>query len=553
MSRTTPDGALSRPGPCRRAARTPQLFAAAVALAASSAPAPAVAQDVRDADTLPANVGGIIVQPAIGYGPGVERFGRGWGFGRESLIADFNELELWKVLVGDQSATYEALLGSLGMTNFKGSQTSIGINFAGAYGVTDRLTLAAFFPFLYASYTLEAWLTPNANQSTYGVRDPQTISCPGGQFRLDNPDDFNRILEERGPAYKFNIGDLRKALTSDCLDYKDPLDTLSVGSDGLIHAVGNRTYSGFRDLILGAKYKLYHGSTIQVSAITYLILPTGKVDDPRDLFDFNFGDGQVDYALLGAVTIPLGDFRVAGSAGYEISFGDTLDRRLSTITFSDPLEDQLARGELTEAELIDRHLDDASLIPVVTKYDLASVSRKLGDTVYVYSGAGYQVLEWLSVGVSLDFLHHFRDEITSIGPRFEDTPRYKTEAEIRAEVAAEVAAGMITTEEDRIATLRARLRDTDGRRRAAYAWHTVRGQLVAGVSVGINTLGPFLRDEFPLPILASISASRFLAGQNIDTPDSLTFSLIIPIPFGDVKDPAEYGFDDEEGRGLPWP
>jgi hypothetical protein len=46
-----------------------------------------------------------------------------------------------------------------------------------------------------------------------------------------------------------------------------------------------------------------------------------------------------------------------------------------------------------------------------------------------------------------------------------------------------------------------------------------------------------------------------MAGENIDITDTVGISLIVPIPFGDIKDPAEYGFDDdpEPDHGLPWP
>lgn len=524
---------------------------------------------MRDADTLPAKVGGLIIQPGIGYGPGVERFGPGWKFSRESLIADFDRVDLAGVISSSGGVPY-----NLGTTNFSASQTSVGINFAAAYGITDRWTVAAFLPFLYASYTLEAWLDevdkngdgridpndPDEALANVRVKDPSLITCPGGDLNLAS--DFDRIIDDMpGAGYKFNIGDLRKALTSDCFDYKDPVDSESIVG-GYIHGVGKRTYSGFRDLILGSKYQFYHGRNISLAAITYVIAPTGKVDDPRDLFDFNFGDGQWDAALLVGATVPLGKFRLAASTGYEIQFGDTLERRLSTLDFSnvirDPnsgltLEDELAQGAISEREVLDQYLDQATLIPISTKYDTAIVQRKLGDTFYVYSGLSYEVFEWLSIGVSLDFLHHFRDEITVIDSRFENTQMYQTEEELKAEVAQLEADGMITSDAARIMALKDRYSDSYERRKAAYAWHTVRGQLVAGLSLGVNTLGPFSRGEFPLPILAGISMSRFLAGQNLDTPDQLSVQVIIPIPFGDIKDPAEYGFDGDEGGGLPWP
>jgi hypothetical protein len=197
----------------------------------------------------------------------------------------------------------------------------------------------------------------------------------------------------------------------------------------------------------------------------------------------------------------------------------------------------------------------------VTRYDFAEVTRKLGDTVYLYSGLSYQALEWLSFGVTLDFMHHFRDKVTAIGARPEGTrPYYANETEARTAAEAEIAVAEeangpdeMVSDRDKIAIRRAHLGATEGRRKAAFAWHTVRGSMVAGLGINVNMLGPFLRDEFPIPLIASVSMSRFLAGQNIDTPDSFGLSIILPIPFGDVKDPAEYGYDNEPGRGLPWP
>lgn len=549
------------------------LFGIATAVVAGPVPGlsrVALAQDVADADTLPKNVGGLIIRPGLLLGGGGLRFGHGWRTDRESFLADFDDLNLSSVLAGDNAGALNALLGDLGTTRFQATQTGIAVGLMAAYGITDRWTVAAVTQFQYSSYAFEAWLQgsqpedgelplPRAN---WAVKDPKAITCPGGQFRLDSPEDLQQILEQRDPPYEFNISDLRKAFTSDCLDYLDPIDNVVAGSDGNPRGKSNRTHAGFRDLILASKYKFYHGRDIQLAAIGYVVVPTGKTEDPRDLFNIRFGDGTWNAALLLGTTIPLGKLRVFGSAGYERVFADTRVRRLRALNFSEDLEYQLARGQLTEQELFDR-VDEGSAVPIVTKYDQAEVTRKLGDNIYVYSGVGYEIFEWLNVGLRFDFWHHFRDQITSIGPRFDGTPAYKTEAQIRAEVDALVADGTVVEDtpecfEDDARTcktkeLSARLRDSEGRRKIAYGWHTVRGQLIGGLAVGFNTLGPFLRDEFPLPLIASISVSRFLAGNNIDITDQVGLSLIIPLPFGDVKDPAEYGFDGEEGGGLPFP
>jgi hypothetical protein len=46
-----------------------------------------------------------------------------------------------------------------------------------------------------------------------------------------------------------------------------------------------------------------------------------------------------------------------------------------------------------------------------------------------------------------------------------------------------------------------------------------------------------------------------VAGKNLDAVDAFCLTLTVPFITGEVKDPAEYGYDDdpEPGRGLPWP
>lgn len=533
---------------------------------------PAWAQDVRDGDTLPARAGGLIIAPA--FSGGTERFGPKFRFfGRESILADFAGIDLTRVIAGNRADTVTSLIGQLGVTNFEASQTSVGLNFTVAYGITDRLTVAASTAWSYASYDIEAWLSPPAGDdpatgepyklSDWRVRDASLLTCPTGDFDISDPAVLiGQLLEQAGGNYRFNVDDLRKALSSSCLGYKDPFDSSARAADGFIHGYGKRSYSGFRDLIFGAKYQWFHGEHLHLSSLLYLVTPTGTPDDPNDLFDPSFGDGNWDAALIVGATIPLGDFRIGVAAGYEIQFADELERRLTGVSFSDELETQLASNQISEQELYDEHLDDGATLNLVPAYDKAVVQRKLGDNIYIYSTFGYQILEWLGVGVSIDFLHHFRDEITDTGTRVADSSRLKTSAELRAEVdqqlAADIAAGTVPPEreaEERVARLRDALPTSAERKAAAYGWHTVRTSIVTGFNVQVNTLGPFLRDEFPLPLIVAVNAAIPVAGKNLDAIDSFGLTLTIPFITGEVKDPAEYGYDDdpEPGRGLPWP
>lgn len=514
------------------------------------------AQGVSDAEVLPQGVGAFLIQPGITYGNGaLERFGRGWQTRRESLIADYNGIDLSEVIAGDGASTLTTYLGDLGTTGFEGSQTSVAFNFMAAFGLTDRLTLVGVLPFMHVDYQLDAYLTPGPRQSRYRVRDAQLITCPGGNLDISDPNQLiNEVLippDPDRPRPPFNIADLNQLLSSPCLGYDAPVSRFDqVG--GVNHGYGDHRYSGFRDLILGAKYQFFHGRHFNLAGLSYVVLPTGTPDDPDDLFDPAFGDGQTDVALLAAITVPLGDFRFAMSAGYEYQFGDKIERRLNSLTFDDELETQLARGQISQADLFANHLDDGTLIPVVTAYDKAEVTRKLGDNIYVYSYVSYSVLEWLWVGASLNFLHHFRDEVLEIGPRPEGTAPYLTEAQVRADVDAKIASGELP-EDERESALKAGLANTVERRKAAYGWRTVRGNLVGGLSVGVNTVPMFLRDEFPVPLILSVSISRNLAGQNLDTPDAVQAQIVIPFAIGDVLDPGSVAYDGEEGTHLPWP
>jgi hypothetical protein len=525
-------------------------------------PGGALAQSLFDGDTLPKGVGGLIVSPSVGYGPGVlQRFGAGWQLGRESILDDVDGLELSRVLGGNDAgkAGIEAVAGgSLGITNFKATQNSFGINFTAAYGITDRLTVAAVIPFQWVRYDLDAYLTypgPDENGEPYPVsdlkvaEDPNAIRCPGGDFNF-GLDDIDR-LGTHVEGYRFQAGDLQRALTSDCLGYDPIFDRLEPGDDGLFHGRQARTKSGFRDLALGAKYQFFRGRHIRLAALGFVVAGTGKPQDPNKLIDFKLGDGNWSTGFLLGATVPLGRVTIGASAGMEVELPDKERLRLANVSFSDDLEEALALGQISERDLLKR-IDEGAIQPIVTRYDVVETSRKLGNNLNAYSYVNVQILEWLSVGAVFTFLHHFRDRIDEIHQRPEGAAPYATEAEVRARVQKMVDDGEITDEKGRLEALKAGLAETVERKKAAYGWRTVRGQLAVGLGLNFNTLPMFARGEFPIPIIASISASRFLAGQNIDTPDAVQLNLTLPIAFGEIKDPAEWGYDDD-GGGPPWP
>jgi len=548
-----------------KAAHTPRLLGLALVLC----PATGLAQSLFDGDVLPAHVGGVIVSPGVGYGNGVlERFGRGWQFGRESILEDVDGLDLTEILGGNEqgiNALRAVAGGQLGTTSFQASQNSFAMNFTAAYGITDRLTVALLVPFQWVRYDLDASLTyktdyvredgtpdddRNAISDLRVNADPSAIRCPSGDFDF-GPEDVARLGTRDMPGYRFNIGDLQRALTSDCLGYDPLFDRVEIGDDGLFHGRQSRTVSGFRDIAFGAKYQFFHGRHVRLAALGYLVAGTGRPADPDKLIDFKLGDGNWNAGLLIGATIPVGKLRIGLSVGYDVELPDSERLRLPNVNFSDDLEDRLARGDITERELLDNHIDDGNIQPLVTRFDVVEVKRKLGNNFNAYGIVSYQLLEWLSIGAGFTLLHHFRDRLTSIGDRPDGAAPYPTEQEVRDEVQGMVDRGEITSEEERIQALRDRLPTTVERKKAAYGWRTIRGQLAVNVGFNVNTLAMFARDEFPVPIIASVGITRFVAGQNIDTPDSINLNLTLPFAFGEVKDPATLGYD-EDGEGPPW-
>ncbi|MCA9554775.1 MAG: hypothetical protein KC933_32395, partial [Myxococcales bacterium] len=402
------------------------------------APDGAWAQSLYDGDTLPRGVGGVILSPSYGYGAGVlQRFGNGWQFGRESVLEDVDGLELSRVLGGNEDGKRAIELvagGSLGITNFKGSQNSFGINFTAAYGITDRLTVAALVPFQWVRYELDAYLTyPSLDEdgNAYPIsdlkvaEDPNAIQCPGGDFNF-GLDDIDR-LGTHVPGYEFQAGDLQRALTSDCLGYDPFFDRLEADAAGIFHGRASRTKSGFRDIALGAKYQFFRGRHVRLAALAFAVLGTGKPADPNKLIDFKLGDGNSSAGFLVGATLPLGRVTIGTSVGFEIELPDKERLRLQNVAFSDELEDQLARGEISERDLLKR-IDEASIQPIVTRYDVVETSRKLGNNINAYGYINFQILEWLSVGALTTFLHHFRDRIDAIHDRPEGAAPYPTEA-----------------------------------------------------------------------------------------------------------------------------
>ena len=119
-------------------------------------------------------------------------------------------------------------------------------------------------------------------------------------------------------------------------------------------------------------------------------LPTGTVDDPDQLFDLGFGDGQVDLGAFNLVDLQFTPaFGATIETGYTLQLPDTATRRV-------PLSAEIPVG----AQSID-------------------FSRKLGDYVNAEVEANYTFWRALTMSARYRFKYKMEDSYT--GPNGQDT------------------------------------------------------------------------------------------------------------------------------------
>lgn len=216
--------------------------------------------------------------------------------------------------------TLETLNETIAQTEVALENQMIANAFVLEYGLTSQISLGIILPVVWAEAHVSASSNPSEafNQKTSSLSD----SDPWKKMRA-------------GLSQAASLSALNAALR-DQLGYTD----------------GIRSWSGWGlgDLELGMKYNFYKAHPLQATLKTGARLPTGRTDDPNQIFDIPFGDGQVDLAAYHYLDYHiLGNLYLTWELGYTYQMPSSVDVRI-------PLQADLPLGAQTIE--LDRKLGD---------------------------------------------------------------------------------------------------------------------------------------------------------------------------------------------------
>ncbi len=131
----------------------------------------------------------------------------------------------------------------------------------GSYGISDSLTLAIAVPYYRASTSVKVGFKPGGRGQEFVAALTQSS------------------MNQYENAYKYNdtVGELRKKIADN--GYRD---------------LNDWSGEGLGDLTFAAKDLFYKTSRAALAVTGGIVAPTGRVDDPDNLTDLPFGDGQWD-------------------------------------------------------------------------------------------------------------------------------------------------------------------------------------------------------------------------------------------------------------------
>ncbi len=192
--------------------------------------------------------------------------------------------------------------------------------FAAEYGVTDRLSLGVIMPLVHAEIEVRASSEPSQEFNALMKRfegQPQMQAQFNQVLAGTSVQGLNSILRSQ---FGYNAG-----LTS-----------------------WNST--GIGDIEVGGKYNYFKDTEILATVKTGLRLPTGRTDDPDNLVDVGFGDGQFDLGVYNYVDYrPTAYLSFTHEVGYVAQLPDTNSYRV-------PVSAELPIG--SPAIELDRRLGD---------------------------------------------------------------------------------------------------------------------------------------------------------------------------------------------------
>jgi hypothetical protein len=228
------------------------------------------------------------------------------------------------------------------------------------YGLSERFCLGLIVPLIHASVEVNASSILNSKfkESTLGLSNADPRKAIRSSLQTSSSlSSINQLLRER-----FNY------------------------SDGL------RSWSetGIGDIELGLKYNYLAELPLKASLKSGVRLPTGREDDPNQLFDLGFGSGQADLGFFNYVDYaPVSSIYFTWELGYTYRLPDSGDYRI-------PLSSDLPLGPAPIA-----------------------LDRKRGDFWESGFEGNFSPIKTLTLSAKYRFLQKFEDSFT--GPQGVDT------------------------------------------------------------------------------------------------------------------------------------
>ncbi len=255
-----------------------------------------------------------------------------------SLVSDIDE---FKSTVKDIQEVAPSAYEKLSVGEFKlGAKADINADaFALGLGITDRLTVYSFIPYMRASVAMDLKKTQDNTYEEVGNSLRSNIDCPECQSIAQIvSDELPNVTEENF-----------QSIITDELGYQ-PL--------------GDWEGRGFGDAELGVVYNFYKAATGGSAATLGAVAPTGRIDNPDILQDLSFGDGQWDvFAELGGAKsffdgiVTLNAFsrftyQIQSEKRLRIPFTQGLDISDSTGNFTEKLGNIIAATAYSEFKIL---------------------------------------------------------------------------------------------------------------------------------------------------------------------------------------------------------
>lgn len=320
-----------------------------------------------DAATLPRGVGRVRVKPLYSYF--TERWDQDGNAervthdldGRELNSEVFPDLAILERLYG-----YRARSLSLGTSRVRSHVQLVAVGMAAEYGVTDWLTVGVIVPVIHARHTLDVLeLDP--------VRECNETRCglgrnPGDTSITTEDSEYLPLDHDKDPSTKMLAPLVRE-------------DVQGILADDLgYQRLGDWSGTGVGDIEVGFKARLFKWRLWTTAVQAGVRLPTGRVDDPDNLLDLGFGDGQTDVGIYWQNDlVPLARLRFNVTLRYTVQLPDHETKRVPP-SASVPL----AKPEATEN--VWRDLGDVFELDLLAAYRVLPVLTPFARYLFVLKG-----------------------------------------------------------------------------------------------------------------------------------------------------------------------